>query len=156
MKLLFLDFDGVLNTPFSKRDDVLYYTKDVQVTKSSIDCLLQILKNDVKIVWHASWVYQDGFKDTVDKIGLSDYTIDYLRTDFSELNTDGKYNSALDRIERIKLGLRKYNPINYCILDDFNLEEHFGSNFYMTKDYLKSSDVDNILSILHEEPQSVS
>lgn len=170
INVLFLDFDGVVNTRSRKKDDVHVY----QLDKKHFDVYnkalcknieLLIKQFDFKIVISSSWRATFdiiSIRDIINnQMGIDCEVIDYttrktLDVTYKERFEDNPTTISRDRGLQITDWLleKKYKVNNYFVLDD-SLDAEYGhsNNYYRvnnTKGFDKETldDVTNIISKL--------
>ncbi len=144
MKVIFLDFDGVLNSEKWRRNPDLYLSSFIEPAK--MDLLKQIVsKTDAKIVLTSSWrKFWQFNKKYTDKIG--EYIDEIFES--SGLNIYSK-TSDIDFFERdkeIDFWFRDNYRLkieSFCVLDD--VEQLYKNNKFI-KDHLILTNQDEGLS----------
>lgn len=135
MKVIFLDFDGVLN-PLGNEDvrRKLWHLDNSLKSKDKYGYLFDetcmrwlhyiLLKTDAKIVVSSSWRW----------IGLEDIQLMWLSRNYPQFVYDITRLSTFDkRSEDIDLYIKQNNIDKYCIIDDIDMfEPHHKNNLVIT------------------------
>lgn len=135
MKIIFLDFDGVLS----------HYNSGYNIDPEKVELLLKIVEETgAKIVISSSWRYNtvELTKKKLGDLSFFEHTIDV--TPRLTYVVDGGYHSV-PRGEEIKCWLKKHKNIdNYVILDD-----EVNDMLFYQKDHIVETDMYTGLSEKH-------
>ncbi len=152
MKVIFLDFDGVLN---STKDDRVNNKTHVIINADKLAMLEKIVsKTDARIVLSTSWkTHWSNIESQCDNIGL------FINQTFRKYNLDIYDKTPVlktGRENEIKTWLINNPKVdNYVILDDMILyDKAFENRYIKISDYfggLNKSDVEKAIEILNKQ-----